>query len=437
MNFNTRFLIFGYLLSLYGLKVHAANDVVPGSIRGVIPKPKVDLPDAIPKVSTEWNWGKSMESIDAILAIGKLPSENVVVPPKTFKTVEEALEEVESQTKIVADQINIIKEAQQIIKDGSEKIVDMYKEMEVTVTKVKTANQEAKSASNAAESLVKAEDASKATAEALVKANAFKDSVKQFIEKAKTIIEANKKTSVAAILAKDAAEKAEELDKAADKPQAKKAKEQAEAIAKLAVQTEKASVAIIELIGKGRDSMKKVENLMTVAEENKKQAEEAAKAKGNTSSSSAGSNTVKPKENTDLPDKPNDALMNYVVDNKYDYQDQLLKEDRCTEDDIEKAKCKDFSNCYRDNKKPVCICFPGYSSDDASKNDCKKVDKPTCSNKANTCHMNANCKADDDLGIGCQCKEKFNGDGLLCSSALSYFINFFLILSIVSVQLYM
>lgn len=455
MNSNTLLRILGcFVLSACVCSVHSSDIAAPVGIRGAA-RPVV-LPSAVEA---------SADVINGVGGFGAQPSRLVnhigaaVADDPTITSAVLAKDVCIAQAREADTQEKNATAAKKLTEEKSEEATEAVTEVHSAASKALKASQDAEAAVTAEDATVHAEKAAKEAKDTVEKAKIVEAAVKQTQTHAATSSTAAKAARVAADVAKARAAKAHTLDLTPEKSIAKVASGKAEDAEKSAVAAKISEEAAEKFLALANKANLTSQALVKNAETYVAAAKEAVKSKGGeepagevvppkdndvsnpaASVASGSSNSGKnPNGNSKekLPDTASKALMNYVKDGKYDYQEQLLKEDRCTDQQIKDTGCKKNSNCYVDHGTPVCICFPGFFTDDATKKACAKVDSPTCENDANTCHMNATCKLSKTLGVGCQCKDTFNGDGLLCSSAFSYVMNLFLLLAIASVQLYM
>ncbi|SOV11544.1 ring-stage membrane protein 1 [Plasmodium sp. gorilla clade G2] len=97
----------------------------------------------------------------------------------------------------------------------------------------------------------------------------------------------------------------------------------------------------------------------------------------------------------------------------------------------ENTKCPLNSNCYVIDDEETCRCLPGFNNikiDDEM--NCVKDDTLNCSRNNGGCDIHAKCTLVDKQ-IVCECKDKFEGDGIYCSysffSSIHNFIFFFIL----------
>lgn len=97
----------------------------------------------------------------------------------------------------------------------------------------------------------------------------------------------------------------------------------------------------------------------------------------------------------------------------------------------ENTKCPLNSNCYVIDDEETCRCLPGFNNikiDDEM--NCVRDDTLDCSRNNGGCDIHAKCSFINKQ-IVCECKDKFEGDGIYCSysffSSIHNFIFFFIL----------
>ncbi|CDU18727.1 merozoite surface protein 8 [Plasmodium yoelii] len=129
-----------------------------------------------------------------------------------------------------------------------------------------------------------------------------------------------------------------------------------------------------------------------------------------------------------------------IIPEQYSHESEHMK--KISEYFIEKNRvcknenCPINSNCYVIDSVETCRCIPGFSKNEESENlECLINESTSCENNNGGCDVNANCILLEDK-IMCECNNKFNGDGIYCSSAIYYGMNVFIFFLISIVCIY-